>query len=123
MDTKAQLLSIIPVLPSSDILRDTTWYKVNTGFESRFFDEMYAVLYWDNLSIHLQWHADTVEDPLPGGSVVRVFVKNIVPLFEEFVEKGTVNRDRFVENTPWKTNEFGFYDLNKNAIYFVEDLD
>jgi hypothetical protein len=26
-----------------------------------------------------------------------------------------------VWNTPWKTNEFGFYDLNNNAIFIVED--
>jgi hypothetical protein len=24
-------------------------------------------------------------------------------------------------NTPWKTNEFGFYDLNNNSIFIMED--
>ena len=77
MDTQTELLSIIPVLPSSDILRDITWYKEKAGFECLFYDDMYASLYRDNLSIHLQWHAGTEDDPLTGGSVVRIFVKNI----------------------------------------------
>ena len=116
-------LSIIPVLPSSNISRDVIWYKEKTGFESVFSDNLYAVLLRDNLCIHLQWHADTEDDPLLGGSVIRIFVKNVKPLFDEFVKKGTVKSDKFVANTPWKTNEFGFYDLNHNAIFIVEGSD
>ncbi len=116
-----RLLSIIPVLPSQDIARDIAWYKAKAGFELHFADKMYAVLYRDQLVIHLQWHADTPSDPLLGGSVIRIDVKNIQPLFEEFVERGTVTKDALRMNTPWKTNEFGFYDLNKNAIFIMED--
>ena len=84
---------------------------------------MYAILHRENQSIHLQWHADTQDDPLNGGSVIRVFVRNIKPIFNEFVERGTVDRDKLTFNTPWKTNEFGFFDLNINAIFIVEDID
>lgn len=122
MEPGTILLGIIPVLPSSDIARDVTWYKEKTGFNPVFSDAMYAVLHRDGLSIHLQWHADTKNDPLLGGSVIRIFVKNIKPLFDEFVERGTVNKNKFVANTPWETNEFGFYDLNRNAIFISEDL-
>jgi hypothetical protein len=106
METKN--LSIIPVLPSSDITRDISWYNEKTGFIEVFHDNMYAALKRDNLYIHLQWHADTEDDPLLGGSVIRIFVKNIRPIFEEFVQRGTVAEDKFVANTPWGTNEFGF---------------
>ncbi len=74
-----------------------------------------------NIYLHLQWHADTEDDPLHGGSVIRILVKNIKPLFEEFVARGTVGHDKFRENTAWQTNEFGFYDLNKNAIFIMEE--
>lgn len=67
-------------------------------------------------------HADTLEDPLLGGSVIRLFVKNITPIFKEFMERGTVNKDKLRLNTPWGTHEFGFYDLNNNAIFIVEDV-
>ena len=116
-----ELLNIIPVLPSADIARDIAWYKEKAGFETYFSDKMYAVLYRDDLWIHLQWHADTEDDPLLGGSVIRINVKHIKALFDEFVQRGTVTQDAFKANTPWKTREFGFFDLNKNAIFIMED--
>lgn len=118
-----ELLRTIPVLPSANITRDLAWYKEKTGFEPYFSDKMYAVLLRGNLCIHLQWHADTKEDPLRGGSVIRIYVKNIKPLFDEFVKRGTVTEDKFKANTPWRTNEFGFSDLNQNAIFIFEDTE
>jgi hypothetical protein len=123
MEKGTQTLCIIPVLPSADIVRDISWYKEKTGFETVFHDNMYAVLKRDNLCIHLQWHADTEDDPLLGGSVIRIFVRNIRPMFDEFVKRGTVSKNKFVPNTPWGTNEFGFFDLNKNAVFIAEDLE
>ena len=82
---------------------------------------MYACLKRENLFIHLQWHADTEDDPLLGGSVIKLFVKNIQPIFKEFMERGTVKEDKLRLNTPWGTHEFGFYDLNNNAVFIVED--
>ncbi|MBR9920126.1 MAG: glyoxalase/bleomycin resistance/extradiol dioxygenase family protein [Bacteroidetes bacterium] len=117
-----QLLEISPVLPSQDIDRDVAWYQKYTGFEMVHKDEMYAVLKRKQLCIHLQWHADTEDDPLLGGSVIKIFVKNITPIFEEFVTRGTVSPGKLRKNTPWKTHEFGFYDLNQNALFIVEDV-
>ena len=82
---------------------------------------MYAVLRRERLAFHLQWHADSPEDPLLGGSVIRIFVQDIRSYFDEFVGRGTVTPDRLRMNTPWGTHEFGFYDLNNNAIFIVED--
>lgn len=117
-----EFLNMVPVLPSADIARDVAWYREKTGFEVCFSDKMYAVLVRNELSLHLQWHADTESDPLLGGSVVRIFVKNIKPLFDEFVRRGTVTRDAYRPGTPWQTNEFGFQDLNKNTLFMVEDI-
>lgn len=118
-----ELLSIIPVLPSADIDRDIAWYKEKLGFEIYFADKMYAVLYRENICVHLQWHADTPNDPLLGGSVIRIYAKNITALFDELVTRGTVTSDKMQLNTPWKTNEFGVYDLNNNAIFMMEDTE
>ena len=119
---KTTILKAVPVLPSANLERDVPWYQEKMGFTSVLGDNLYAVLCRENLELHLQWHADTEDDPLLGGSVVRIFVKNIQPLFEEFQQRGTVTADRFRSSTPWNTNEFGFYDLNNNAIFIVEDL-
>jgi hypothetical protein len=118
---KTEILNTIPVLPTSDIGRDIIWYKEKMGLDMYFSDNMYAILYRENFILHLQWHADTADDPLLGGSVVRVYVKNIQPIFEEFLQRGTITKDKFQTNTAWKTNEFGFYDLNRNAIFIMED--
>lgn len=121
MSSNTSLISIIPVLPSADIARDLQWYSEKTGFEVVYHDNMYAVIKRDEIYMHLQWHADTPDDPLLGGSVIRIYVKNIRPLFEELVERGTVDREKFIANTPWGTNEFGFFDLNKNAVFIMEE--
>jgi len=119
---KTAFIEITPVLPSQDIKRDIAWHLKHTGFEPIFGDDMYAGLRRDNLHIHLQWHADTKEDPLLGGSVIRVLVNNIKPIFKEFIARGTVKENKLRLNTPWKTHEFGFYDLNNNAVFIVENV-
>jgi hypothetical protein len=119
----AGLTRVIPVLPSADIARDVRWYAENTGFQVAFADTMYAVLYRDQLSLHLQWHADTDEDPLLGGSVVRIIARPLAPILEEFIRRGVVSRQDYRVNTPWGTNEFGFFDLNKNLIFIMEEVE
>lgn len=119
---KTEFLEISPVLPSQDINRDVEWYIKNIGFSLLHQDNMYAVLRRENLCIHLQWHADTADDPLLGGSVIKIFVQNLMPIFNELAATGLVNEEKLRLNTDWNTNEFGFYDLNRNAIFFVEDI-
>ena len=122
MSTK--LVKVIPVLESADIVRDVAWYKEKTGFEVSFLHEkMYAGLYRDGIEIHLQWHAGTKDDPMNGGAVIRIDVKNIKPIFEELMQRGTVNDKDFMANTAWGTNEFAFHDLNSNAIFISEDIE
>lgn len=120
MNKAYQFLSMTPVLPSQNIKRDIEWHERYTGFNYNFGDDMYAGLKRDGLFIHLQWHADTQDDPLLGGSVIKLFVDNIQPLYKEFLKRGTITEERLRLNTPWHTNEFSFFDLNKNAIYIVE---
>ena len=119
---KTEFLEISPVLPSQDIDRDVNWYEEKVGFQLLQKDGMYSVMRRENLCIHLQWHADTEDDPLLGGSVIKIFVKNLMPVFNELVERGTITKEKLSLNTPWRTNEFGFYDLNNNAVFFVEDI-
>ncbi|MET0637931.1 MAG: hypothetical protein ABWZ25_18005 [Chitinophagaceae bacterium] len=118
---ETEFIGIIPVIPTDSIERDTIWYKEKMGFETFFADKMYAVLFRDKLCIHLQWHSGTDEDPLLGGSVIRIYVKNILPIYNEFLQRGTITEDKFRKGTEWQTNEFGFYDLNSNAIFIMED--
>ncbi len=119
---KTNILGVVPVIPSADIKRDVSWFRDNLGFIENFSDDMYAGVSRDGIYIHLQWHAGTEADPLNGGSVIKVFVDKVEPLFQELLGRGSVDESRLLKNTPWNTHEFGLYDLNKNAIFFVEVL-
>ena len=119
---KKSIIEVSPVLPSQDIDRDVEWYSAHLGFRLLHKDEMYAVIRRENICLHLQWHADTPDDPLLGGSVIKIFVEDIDPVFEEMVGKGVIHPDKLRRNTAWNTHEFGLYDLNGNAIFFVQDI-
>ncbi|WP_347924825.1 VOC family protein [Pontimicrobium sp. SW4] len=121
MDQKTNIQTIIPVLSTADIERDIAWYKKHIGFNLTYQEEGYAVLNRENIWIHLQWHHDNDEDPVYG-SVIKIFVDDINPIFEEMIQRDTVVKDKLRLNTPWNTHEFGFFDLNKNTIFFVQDI-
>lgn len=115
-------LAAIPVLSSADIDRDVAWYAEKTGFHCVSDQEGYAILRRENLEFHLQWHRGTGNDPVLAG-VMRIWLKNgLLELFEEFVQRGTVRPDKLRMKTNWGTNEFGFYDLNGNAVFVMEDV-
>lgn len=122
MKTLNNLSGIVPVLPSANLERDVKWYNDFTGFESYFIDKKYAGLSRDGLKLHLQWHENNADDPLYAGSIIRIFVHDIQSIFNEFVERGTVGIEKLMRNTPWSTHEFGFYDLNNNAIFLVQEI-
>ena len=117
-----KLLATIPVLSSADLARDVAWYAEKTGFRTISNQEGYAIMQRENLEFHLQWHHGTEDDPVLAG-VMRIWVKGILPLFEELVQRGTVTPDKLRMGTEWGTNEFGFYDPNGNAIFVMEDVD
>lgn len=115
-----KILHTTPVLSSANIERDIKWYEEKLSFTYYMGQEGYAVLYRDNQWLHLQWHTSTDQDPVYGGTV-KFFVNDIEAIFNEMLLKGVVTKDKLRYNTPWGTHEFGFYDLNNNAIFFVQD--
>lgn len=124
METK--FVRIIPVLSSADVPKDIAWWDEKAGFLKAFDTgggpgvPRYACVGRQGIYIHLQWHAGGEGDPIER-SAIRIEVENILPLFEEMVSRGTVAPGAFRGKTAWGTNEFGFYDLNGNAVFFFEE--
>ena len=116
------LIRIEPVLPVSNMARDLDWYKKYLGFETCHVDDLYAVIKREDCYIHLQWHACTDEDPLNAGSVTKIFVEDVKAIFNQMLDAGTIESHKLRLDTAWKTHEFGLYDLNGNAIFFVQDI-
>jgi hypothetical protein len=50
-------------------------------------------------------------------------VPELAPVFEEFVQRGTIRREDLRTRTAWGTNEFGFFDPNHNAVFVMENLE
>ena len=118
---KSNIYTIVPVLSTSDLERDIKWYDQYLGFKLNYLEEGYAVLNRDQHWIHLQFHYGDKEDPVYG-SVVKFFVHDIQETLLEMIDRGTITKDKLRRNTPWNTHEFGFFDHNKNALFFVQDI-
>ena len=96
---KTKHLEIAPVLSSQNIERDIAWYKKHVGSTTLYSDKMYALLQRDSINMHLQWHADTEDDLLLGGSVIRVMVDDIQPIYKEFIERKTIKPEKLMLKT------------------------
>lgn len=124
---KTKFLHVNPILPSADVERDIKWYDEKLGFRCTYNSGVYedskplnyAVLSRQDIFIHMQFQYPEDLAKMRGFQI-RIQVENITPIFEEFKAKGVVKELRM--NTPWGTSEFGFYDLNKNGIFFYEDI-
>ena len=122
-DTK--LLFMCPVLASSDVARDIDWYEQQLGFKNIYDSTHYAegpvdyvVLRRQDLILHLQY-----QFPKDMTSTdVRIEVRNIQPLFREYVGKGVVKEEAMRWKTAWGTNEFGLFDPSGNRLTFLEDV-
>jgi catechol 2,3-dioxygenase-like lactoylglutathione lyase family enzyme len=116
---------ISPVLASSDVPRDIQWYTQKLGF-SNVYDSTnyqegpadYVVLKKQQIFIHMQYQfpKDMTSTDL------KFVVKDITPLFEEYIEAGVVSKEAMRYQTPWSTNEFSFFDLSGNRLTFLEDI-
>jgi len=123
--SETTFLHMIPVLASADVKRDIDWYENKLGFKNVYDSTAYhdgpvdyAVLRRQNLIIHLQF-----QFPKDMTSTdVKIEVKNIDSLIEEYLEKNVITAENVNRKTPWNTDEFGLFDLNKNRITFLEDL-
>lgn len=118
-------LHMCPVLASSDVARDSKWYEEKLGFKNIFDSTNYAegpvnyvVLRRQQLHLHLQF-----QFPKDMTSTdVRIEVRNIQPLFQEYLKSGVIEPAAMRLKTAWGTNEFGLYDPSGNRITFLEDL-
>ncbi|MCB0634242.1 MAG: VOC family protein [Saprospiraceae bacterium] len=118
-------LYMCPVLASSDVGRDIRWYEEKLGFENVFDSTRYAagpvnyaVLGRQKLYLHLQF-----QYPQDMTSTdVRIEVKNIQPLFREYLKNGVIEASAMRPKTAWGTNEFGLFDPSGNRLTFLEDL-
>ncbi|MGN8225348.1 glyoxalase/bleomycin resistance/extradiol dioxygenase family protein [Gracilimonas sp. BCB1] len=118
-------LNISPVLPAHDLKAEIEFFE-QLGFKNvydslNYTDNLdYAVLHREGQYIHLQFQFEKDMPSKSNAQQIKIWVANLDLLESEFRAKGfDINRR---DNTPWGTNELGFYSPAHNAIIFVQDL-
>ena len=117
--------NITPVLPANDVKAEIKFFEklgfVNVYDSLRYSDKLdYAVLARDRQAIHIQFQFEEDMPSKNAAQQIKIWVKDLDTLHREFEEKGMEIKRR--DNTPWGTNEFGFYTPAHTAVIFVEDL-
>ena len=124
--SKGYLEAIHPVLPVKDVSMSLRFYTERLGFTIAFADDgenpKYAGVRRDNVEIHLQWHDSSEWEIGIDRPMLRLKVQNIEGLFTSFSEVDVFHEDTDLKETPWGTEEFAFYDLDKNGLTFYRDL-
>lgn len=116
----ATLRAVEPVLAVQDVTRSVAFYG-RLGFTLRWRDERYAVLVRDHVCLHLQWHdakewAHGIDRPM-----LRFAVHDLAALHKEYAGLGVFHERTRLETTPWGTEEFAFYDPDRNGLTFYRD--
>ncbi len=122
--SKSTFRSVHPVLPSQHVPRAIEFYTNRLGFRLAFKDSEenphYAGVVRDNVELHLQWH-DPSEWSAVERPMLRFLVANIEDLFEEYKTQGVFHSNTQLRDTAWGTQEFAFYDKDKNGLTFYRD--
>src|SRR5579872_6807497 len=123
MANRPEFKMAIPVLPARDVSEAVRFYVDRLGFELRFQDSddspQYAGVRRGNVVLHLQFQFEKdFEAGTAGQAMLRLVVDDPDALFEEYRDKGVFHEWTKLVDTPWKTREFGFFDLNRNGLTF-----
>ena len=121
----AQFKIVHPVLPAKNVSEAIHYYTEKLGFRLAFRDNendpKYAGVERDGVELHIQWH-----DEKDFGKVERLALRFVIDdvdaLFEEYQDKGVFHSRTALQDTPWGTREFAFYDLNGNGLFFYYSL-
>ncbi len=117
----AQFKTVHPVLPARNVSEALHYYMEKLGFHLTFQDDedapKYAGVERDGVALHIQWHdeQDFANIERPG---LRFVIDDVDALFEEYRDKDVFHSRTALQDTPWGTREFAFYDLNGNGLFF-----
>ena len=118
---------VIPILDVRNISRALDYYVEKLGFQVEFRytedPDNYAGIYRDSVYLHMQCqHEDEFVTGTAGRLRVRIIVDDPDTLYHEYKAKGIFTSDVQIRDTAWGTREFGFRDLDGNALIFYRDL-
>lgn len=123
--TTKQFVAVNPVLPVRNVATAVRYYTEKLGFRLLFQDNQerptYAGIGRDGVTLHLQWH-DEADFTGINQPAIRFVIADVDALFAEYQDKGIFHKQTALQNTPWGTREFAFYDGDGNGLFFYCDL-
>lgn len=123
---EAYLAQITPILPVKNVLNALEFYIKKLKFKLVFIDEernpKYAGIRRNNIALHLQWHDASEWEISKDRPMLRIQVQGIEALYKEYQLMGVFHNHTSLEEKPWGTLEFAFYDPYKNGLIFYHSL-
>ncbi len=123
--SKGYFEQIHPILPVRDMIVSLQFYVEKLGFEIAFAaaekSPKYTGIRKDNVEIHLQYHSSEEWKHMSASSL-RFVIQDIEGLFDFYKTRGVFHDKTSLKKTPWKTQEFAFYDPDRNGLTFYKDL-
>lgn len=111
---------VTPVLPVRNVANAVRYYTERLGFRLRFQDDPqtphYAVVERDEVRLNLQSHDEA--DFAGEGLEIRFRIDDVDGLFEEYRDKEVFHDRTALQDTPWGTREFAFFDPDGNGLFF-----
>jgi uncharacterized glyoxalase superfamily protein PhnB len=123
--TIARFQAVNPMLPARDVEKALRFYVDRLGFRHTFGKSAnnYVGVGRDGVELHLWWQREEdFQAGKAGQAMLRFVVDDPDALFEEYKAKGLVREGACVEDKPWGTREFGFFDPDGNGLTFYRDL-
>ncbi|MGD0676535.1 MAG: VOC family protein [Polyangiaceae bacterium] len=117
--------AINPMLPARNVEKALRFYVERLGFHHTFgqVSNNYVGVGRDGVELHLCWQREEdFQAGKAGQAMLRFVVDDPDALFEEYEAKGLVREGMAVEDKPWGTREFGFFDPDGNGLTFYRDL-
>jgi uncharacterized glyoxalase superfamily protein PhnB len=115
----------IPVLPAADAAASLKWWTAVCGFTETFRDATppnYAGIQRGEAYLHISKMTDPeLARKVGDQTMVRIAVKGVEALFEEFQKRGgAVHPNGTLQTKPWGTKEFAAIDPNGVCVTFQE---
>ena len=121
----ARFKAINPMLPARDVEKALRFYVERLGFRHTFgkVSNNYVGVGRDGVELHLWWQREEdFQAGKAGQAMLRFVVDDPDALFEEYEARGLVREGMSVEDKPWGTREFAFFDPDGNGLTFYRDL-
>ena len=115
-----RLIKACPLLPASDVRATADWYKSKLGFSIRFANEEYAILYRDEIELHLWPCADRSKAE---NTSVYIRVEDIGDLRAKFAAAAEGGRISDIQCRDWGMLEFYIWDPAGNLLRFGRPVD